>query len=88
MATTDTDPHPKLAWAAAALDAVSTAGRGVAAAKRTRSRALVARANRELRDAVDAARALGVEWGEIGAALGIARGNAYQRYRKRPGDPD
>ena len=88
MATTDTDPHPGLAWAAAALDAVSSAGRGVAAAKRTKSRALVARADRELRTAVDAARELDVEWGEIGTALGIARGNAYQRYRKRPADPD
>ncbi|BBZ30124.1 hypothetical protein MMAD_44190 [Mycolicibacterium madagascariense] len=87
MATTDTDPNPTLAWAAAALDAVSKAGRAVSAAKRTKSRALVARANRELRDAVDAARDVGVEWGEIGTALGIARGNAYQRYRKRPDEP-
>lgn len=60
----------------------------MAAAKRTKSRALVARADRELRIAVDAARELDVEWGEIGTALGIARGNAYQRYRKRPGDPE
>ena len=41
-------------------------------------------ANR-LRDAVDAARDAGVAWGQIGDALGIARGNAYQRYRHPPG---
>jgi hypothetical protein len=37
-----------------------------------------------LRAAVDAARDVGVGWMRIGDTLGIARGNAYQRYRKRP----
>jgi hypothetical protein len=37
-----------------------------------------------LRAAVDAARDAGVGWMRIGDTLGIARGNAYQRYRKRP----
>ena len=36
-----------------------------------------------LRAAVDAARELGVGWTRIGDTLGIASGNAYQRYRKR-----
>ena len=36
-----------------------------------------------LRSAVDAARELGVGWTRIGDTLGIASGNAYQRYRKR-----
>ncbi|MDP9166675.1 MAG: hypothetical protein M3O32_11555 [Actinomycetota bacterium] len=42
-----------------------------------------ARAKRGLHAAVDAAREVGVEWGRIGDVLGIARGNAYQRYRRR-----
>ena len=37
-----------------------------------------------LRKAVDAARKVGVGWTKIGDVLGIASGNAYQRYRKRP----
>lgn len=43
-----------------------------------------ARAEGRLRMAVQAARDAGVEWGDIGSVLGIARGNAYQRYRRRP----
>lgn len=38
----------------------------------------------ELRKVVDAARRVGVGWTKIGDTLGIASGNAYQRYRKRP----
>ncbi|MET0474598.1 MAG: hypothetical protein ABW001_08160 [Mycobacterium sp.] len=38
----------------------------------------------ELSRAVDAARAVGIGWTMIGNALGIASGNAYHRYRKRP----
>jgi hypothetical protein len=41
-----------------------------------------------LRCAVDEARATGVGWTRIGDILGIASGNAYQRYRKRPGSAD
>jgi hypothetical protein len=37
-----------------------------------------------LRSAVDAARDMGIGWTKIGDTLGIASGNAYQRYRKRP----
>ncbi|BBZ30717.1 hypothetical protein MMAD_50120 [Mycolicibacterium madagascariense] len=37
-----------------------------------------------LRDAVAAAREAGIPWGIIGDHLGMARGNAYQKYRKRP----
>jgi hypothetical protein len=36
----------------------------------------------QLRAAVCAARQAGIEWGKIGDVLGIARGNAYQRYRR------
>ena len=38
----------------------------------------------DLTAAVDAARAAGVGWTRIGDTLGIASGNAYRRYRKRP----
>jgi hypothetical protein len=65
------------------LHEVSAAGASLQAAKRTHSVATVARAEGELHAAVDAARELDVEWGRIGSALGIARGCAYQRYRKR-----
>ena len=37
----------------------------------------------QLRSAVDAARDVGVGWTKKGDTLGIASGNAYQRYRKR-----
>jgi len=39
-------------------------------------------AEAQLRAAVCAARQAGIEWGKIGDVLGIARGNAYQRYRR------
>jgi isopropylmalate/homocitrate/citramalate synthase len=39
----------------------------------------------ELAEAVEAAREAGVGWTKIGDTLGIASGNAYQRYRQRPG---
>lgn len=43
-----------------------------------------ARADDHLRSSVDRARDVGMAWGRIGDILGIARGNAYQRYRRRP----
>jgi hypothetical protein len=39
-----------------------------------------------VRAAVEAARDAGVAWGRIADALGVRRGNAYQRYRRRPMD--
>jgi hypothetical protein len=36
-----------------------------------------------VQDAVDAARSVGIGWERIGETLGMARGNAYQRYRHR-----
>ena len=55
-----------------------------AAVARTREVGAHATAEDGLRDAVDAARSAGIPWGIIGDRLGMARGNAYQRYRKRP----
>lgn len=40
-----------------------------------------------LRSAVEAARDAGIGWTKIGDTLGIASGNAYQRYRRRRSDP-
>lgn len=40
-------------------------------------------AREQIRLAVDAAREVGVGWTRIGDTLGIAGGNAYQRYRKQ-----
>jgi hypothetical protein len=63
-----------------ALAAVAEAGARVDAAKAVRSKA-IKNIERELCEAVKAARELDIEWGRIAGALGIARGNAYQRYR-------
>jgi hypothetical protein len=66
----------------AALAAVADAGARVDAAKAARSRS-TRTAERELCEAVKAARELNIAWGRIANVLGIARGNAYQRYRPR-----
>jgi hypothetical protein len=68
---------------AQALRDVAAAGAVAVAAKHEQSVASPEHAERQLHAAVDIARELGVEWGRIGSALGIARGCAYQRYRKR-----
>ena len=83
MTSADTTVDPDPAVVAAALDDVATAGRELAAAKQLGALDSLDRAQRELQGAVDAARELGAGWGQIGAALGIARGNAYQRFRKK-----
>lgn len=71
-------------WSGAAMRDVLDARDRVAVAKRSRSTEALENAQSTLQAAVDEARAQHVQWGEIGAALGIARGNAYQRYRWRP----
>lgn len=40
-------------------------------------------AKHQLQVAVDAAREAGLDWEAIGDAIGLRRGNAYQRFRKR-----
>lgn len=86
MAPADTTMDPDSAVVAAAMADVATAGRELAAAKQSGAPDSLERIQRELQSAVDAARALGAGWGQIGAALGIARGNAYQRFRKKAFD--
>jgi hypothetical protein len=57
-----------------------------------RAGADVGGADRTLTAAVERARDAGVAWGKIADALDTQRGNAYQRYRRRPrpsgGPPD
>jgi hypothetical protein len=64
-----------------ALDAAVALTKNVA---RVKDEISVEDADRRLREAIAAARDAGVAWGTIGNRLGIARGNAYQKYRKRP----
>jgi hypothetical protein len=84
LIATDTHVETRAEWISAALRGVSLANGWLMAAKRTRSVVVIESAQRDLQNAVDAARDLDIEWGPIGSALGIARGNAYQRYRRKP----
>ena len=72
------------AWSGTIMRNIVDARDRVADAKRSHSTEALEDAQGTLQAAVDAARAQHVQWGEIGAVLGIARGNAYQRYRRRP----
>lgn len=74
-------PRMRLKWTAehdAAVQLLAAAAQRVQQSDTPDSRAALA-------DAVDAARQGGVGWTKIGDTLGIASGNAYQRYRKRSG---
>jgi len=68
--------HGCAAKQAAAVELLAAARQRVEAEDTADSR-------RALHEAVDAARDVGVGWTRIGDTLGIASGNAYQRYRKR-----
>jgi hypothetical protein len=57
----------------------------LAAVARQHGQARTPEAKDRIRRAVGIAREAGVGWARIGETLGIARGNAYQRYRPRPG---
>ena len=76
-------PKPHHSWTAeqeAALRHLSEATQQVKEADTPTARA-------QLNAAVDAARVAGIGWTKIGDTLGIASGNAYQRYRRRPISP-
>ena len=60
-----------------------TAVRRLADAAREAEQSETPNSQEQLRSAVDAARDVGIGWTKIGDTLGIASGNAYQRYRKR-----
>ena len=57
-------------------------------ARRQHRRDAVRAAQHQLRAAVAAASDAGVTWMQIGDVLGMARGNAYQQYRRRPHQVD
>ncbi|KAA0102198.1 hypothetical protein CIW49_02425 [Mycolicibacterium sp. P1-18] len=74
---------------AALLSTVRTAHERLAAATATGRPSDIQGAQHRLQVAVDAARDADAAWGEIGDALGVARGNAYQRHRHRAArDPE
>jgi hypothetical protein len=66
------------------LRAVSAARYLLEHARAQRDRVEVSAARHRLRNAVDLARDAGATWMQIGDLLGIARGNAYRQYRRRP----
>jgi len=66
-----------------AIRRIVDAADAVASAKRSRMADEVASAQTELRAATLAANDRGVSWQSIGDALGIRRGAAYQRFRRR-----
>ena len=66
------------------LSSVREAAAQLAAAKAAKSDEDIQVAQTVVQDAVDAARNADVTWGAIGDALGLSRGNAYQRYRLKP----
>ncbi|MCW2515441.1 MAG: hypothetical protein JWR11_4483 [Mycobacterium sp.] len=47
----------------------------------------IATAEHHLQSAIDVASDSGVSWQTIGDALGLRRGNAYQRFRRRSRSP-
>jgi hypothetical protein len=69
---------------ARAIERIKDADRAVRLAKEQLSITAFAVAKDELRSAVLAAHDLGVSWQSIGDGLGIRRGAAYQRFRRRP----
>lgn len=69
---------------AAELRRLAEANAAVTAAKQRHATAAeIEAAKSALHAAAVAARDAGIGWGRIGDTLGIRRGNAYQRYRKR-----
>ena len=77
-----THPDPRPGSLLRALPELEAARDALSAARRTHSSELIEHAQRRLQAAVDAARDQFVPWGQIGSTLGIARGNAYKRYRR------
>jgi hypothetical protein len=65
------------------LDHIAKARDELTIARRSRDEFDIEAARERMQDAVDAARSVGIGWEQIGETLGIARGNAYQRYRHR-----
>jgi hypothetical protein len=69
--------------ATAAIRRIRDAGDAVYSAKQGRMTDALAAANEDLRATVQAASDVGVSWQTIGDVLGLRRGAAYQRFRRR-----
>jgi hypothetical protein len=69
---------------AKAVRDIIEAASAVDLARQGPSHELFKQAQSHLRLVVQRANHQGLSWQSIGDALGIARGNAYQRYRRRP----
>lgn len=69
---------------AVAIRRITIASEAIALVGKTRSHGEVLVAKSELAHAVGAARDLDISWQTIGDALGMRRGAAYQRFRRRP----
>lgn len=82
--TTRHHPQGSAAGREDAAHTVEDAFERTGSAKESGTAAARVRAGELLQDAVDQARDAGVGWERIGDILGIARGNAYHRHRKRP----
>jgi hypothetical protein len=70
--------------AEAAIRSISLAAEACAQAKGRRDVDSTAAAELQLLTLVQAAIEGGMSWQSVGDILGLARGNAYQRYRRRP----
>lgn len=69
---------------AVAVQSITDAVSAVGVARQGPSYALVEIALSQLVVVVQLANQQGLSWQSIGDTIGIARGNAYQRYRRRP----
>jgi hypothetical protein len=68
----------------AAVRSISLAAKACSQAKGRQDVGSTAAAERRLLTVVQAAIDGGMSWQSVGDILGLARGNAYQRYRRRP----
>jgi hypothetical protein len=80
----EAQPRPEVPNTTELLRAIETAFERLQASRPPGRSRLGIQADRQLTAAVEAARDAGVEWGKIADALDLRRGNAYQRYRRRP----
>jgi DNA-directed RNA polymerase specialized sigma24 family protein len=71
---------------ASAVRRIVEAAEAVASAKRGQAEHAIVKAQRDLREVVQAANDSGVSWQSIGEILGIRRGAAYQRFRRQRAD--
>jgi hypothetical protein len=83
MATTE-DPLPPPSRHVVAIDRITDAAGAVLLARRHGHRAAEAAQDDLVAAVRTAVYDVGVSWQSVGEALGIRRGAAYQRFRRRP----